>query len=384
MASPYDTLPRSVGAYEDARAEVIRHLVTWVARAWPPNRPMDPALWFQLFADQYADQVVAAQLEAAVLAEWSVDHALELQHVPVADSTPALSPAAFASTDGYGRPVLGQAYASAGAVGGAAQGAIEAGGDPLVARALAWASVAESLAVATQTMVSDASRSAKSARMLARDTGWVRVLTPPSCSRCAVLAGKWHRNATAGFQRHPRCDCTQIPVSDASDPEFAGAFFEARDYFDSLSTAEQDRVFTKAGAQAIRDGADVGQVVNARRGMSTVNDKFGFRTQVTSEGTTKKGWARMYLGSNYQAKLRKQPGSRYRRTDRRRLMPEEIYRMAGGDRDRSMSLLHANGYYTDASPSLNRGWSRDDEVAAARERARKKLQDRGVRPVANL
>jgi hypothetical protein len=44
--------------------------------------------------------------------------------------------------------------------------------------------------------------------------------------------------------------------------------FDPNAYFRSLSTQDQDRIFTNAGAQALRDGADMGRVVNARRGMS--------------------------------------------------------------------------------------------------------------------
>lgn len=381
--SPYDTLPRSVGAYEDARAEVIRQLILWVARRWPPGRPIDPAVWFERFADEYADTVVLAQLEAAILADWSIDNALEHQGARLRASDPSLDLTAYTSTDGTGRPVMGQAYAAAGQVGGAVEGALEAGGDVTVALAQAWATAGRSLATATQTMVSDTSRSVKSAKMLARDTGWVRVLTPPSCSRCAALAGKFHRNPTADFQRHPQCDCTQMPVTDTDDPEFQGAFYSAQDYFDSLGEKEQDRIFTRAGAQAIRDGADPAQVINARRGMSTVTDRFGHRTHITDEGTTKRGWASRYLRQSYETKLQKQPGTRYRRMDRPRLMPEEIYKIAGHDRDIAKSLLHKNGYYLDASPTLRSDlsfYTRDAELREATERATEKLRARGVKP----
>jgi hypothetical protein len=60
---------------------------------------------------------------------------------------------------------------------------------------------------ALQTAVTDAARDATAASIVARpDVGWVRMVNPPCCSRCAVLAGrvyKWND----GFQRHPRCDC---------------------------------------------------------------------------------------------------------------------------------------------------------------------------------
>ena len=39
------------------------------------------------------------------------------------------------------------------------------------------------------------------------------------------------------------------------------------DRFNGMSEEEQDKVFGHADAQAIRDGADIYQVVNAHRGM---------------------------------------------------------------------------------------------------------------------
>lgn len=380
MRSQYAHLSAEVRDLENARADVIRELLVWVASIWPPGRAMDPAVWFQRFADVYAEKATMAQLEAAILAGWSVDAALASQGVRSAGAG-ELSPMMLASVDGAGRPVLGQAYASAGIVGGAVEDAMEAGESATVARAQAWRSAGLSIALATQTMVSDASRAAKSVRMLSRNASWVRVLTPPSCSRCAVLAGKTFVSAMADFNRHPGCDCTQMPVVGNKSPLASKLSYSPDDYFHSLSPTAQDRIFTKAGAQAIRDGADVSQVVNARRGMSPASVAPGARRSVTTEGITKRGWAARYLRESYGAKLQKQPGSRYRRIDRPRLMPEQIYRIAGGDRDRALSLLHANGYLVDASPGLHGGVSyfpRDAEIDLATDRAKKRLQTRGA------
>ncbi len=54
------------------------------------------------------------------------------------------------------------------------------------------------------TQVADTGRAATSVAMTAnpRVTGYVRMLVPPSCGRCAVLAGRRYR-VSAGFQRHP-------------------------------------------------------------------------------------------------------------------------------------------------------------------------------------
>ncbi|MCK2199189.1 hypothetical protein [Corynebacterium callunae] len=382
MTAPLATLPRSVSTYEDARAEVIRDLLVYLSSIWPPGQPMDPREWFEKYAEGYADAVILAQMEAALLAAWSVGEALAAQGSTKNSEYP-LDVLAFTSTDGQGRPVMGQAYASAGMVGAAGAGAAAAGASGSAAIAEAWPIVAMSLARATQTIISDTSRSVKSAEMVSRNVGWIRTLTPPSCPRCAILAGKFHRNPTAGFNRHPGCDCTQVPYDeDRKHPDFQGLFVEPKDYFDTMNQTEQDKWLGKANAQAVRDGADFNQVINARRGMSTVTDKFGQRTVVTTEGTSKKGWAAQYLRKQYGAKLEKQPGSRYRQMNRPRLMPEEIYKIADGDRDIAMNLLHKNGFYLDASPTLTSKMSfypRERELAEAAKRARQKLQARGLK-----
>ncbi len=153
------------------------------------------------------------------------------------------------------------------------------------------ATVAEALASAGSwlsgtllTMLADTRRDVYGADMIRRPTlaGYTRMLNAPSCSRCVVLAGKWFR-WNQGFQRHPRCDCLHIP----SNENVAGDFTTDPDaYFGSLSKAEQDRVFTKSGARAIRDGADIYRVENVRlRGLSSSKSrqaiKYGTPTRVT-------------------------------------------------------------------------------------------------------
>lgn len=76
MINPYEGLPASVGAYESARADIIRDLLISLGYMWAPNRPMDPVQWFNRFGERYAERVRRAQIEAALLAEWSVDNAL--------------------------------------------------------------------------------------------------------------------------------------------------------------------------------------------------------------------------------------------------------------------------------------------------------------------
>lgn len=181
----------------------------------------------------------------------------------------------------------------------------------------------------TASEVADAGRSAVGTAIVAdrKVSGYVRVLSPPSCARCVILAGKTFHSAVA-FQRHPHCDCVHMPVAYGFRPHTT----DPDAYFHSLSEAEQRRVFGRAGAQAIRDGADIGQVVNARRGMYALGDRYGLKA--TREGMTKRGLARQRLRALERGG--RAPG-------KVRLMPESIYRIAA-DRDEAIRLLYRYGY----------------------------------------
>jgi hypothetical protein len=95
-------------------------------------------------------------------------------------------------------------------------------------------------------------------------THYVRVVQPGACSRCAILAGK--DSYSTAFKRHPACRCTAMPV-DSLDSSPARLFANPTDYFETMSREEQDRIFTKAGAEAIRAGADPVAVVSPRGGV---------------------------------------------------------------------------------------------------------------------
>lgn len=193
---------------------------------------------------------------------------------------------------------------------------------------------------------------------------YVRVINAGACSRCAILAGK--SSYRVAFKRHPACRCTAAPVAGGEDiPE--GMFAGPHDYFESLPRDEQDRVFTKSGAEAIRQGADPAKVVNARRGAYGIGysghsngpqvnvnrlqkltigkraDGTPLQVYATSEGTSyRSSWARQQIdvAGNYA----KGAGDRYRKTTMVRLMPEQIAVMAGGDAARWRELLAKYGY----------------------------------------
>lgn len=151
--------------------------------------------------------------------------------------------------------------------------------------------------------------------------GWIRVLDPPSCGRCAVLAGRFYKWSD-GFLRHPNCDCKHMPVT---QPVAKGIVVDSQAYFDSLSEADQDRLFGRGEAEAIRNGADIAQVVNAtarRNGMYTADHG----RRYTREGTTRKGF---YGGR----------GSKVRRPT-----PWQIMKDSRGDREVAIEMLARYGY----------------------------------------
>lgn len=95
--------------------------------------------------------------------------------------------------------------------------------------------------------------------------GWIRRLQQPSCGRCTILAGRKYTKS-AGFDRHPNCDCVHSPLS---KPDYADFEIPAEaaptQVFNSLSEANQNKYFGKAQADAIRDGRSVISAVNQQR-----------------------------------------------------------------------------------------------------------------------
>jgi hypothetical protein len=217
------------------------------------------------------------------------------------------------------------------------------------------------LSLIVQTAIADAGRQADRVDATAKQvTRYVRVVQAGACSRCAVLAGK--ADYSTAFLRHPRCHCTSMPLFGSDNAPVPEGFYASDlDYFDSLSKSEQDRVFTNQGARAIRDGADVSQVVNARRGAdlrpgglrqrtTALSNELGvdekgnpIKVFTTGEGTTMRG---AYGRAEYRRKQEfiKPKGERYRRTANARLMPETIYQVARGDQARAVALLRQYGY----------------------------------------
>ncbi len=165
-----------------------------------------------------------------------------------------LVPRAFAGTSADDRPLVDVlSYATR-----RAWTMLDAGADYATANTSATATLTRIVANETTQAGINAERVGMVAQPHA--TGYVRFLSPPSCGRCAVLAGKWFEWNT-GFARHPGCDCKHVPAADAAG--VTDVRVNPRDYFDALSPAEQDHYFGPDEAAAIRGGADLQDTVNA-------------------------------------------------------------------------------------------------------------------------
>jgi hypothetical protein len=148
------------------------------------------------------------------------------------------------------------------------------------------------------TLVADAARAAESVSIALRPgVGYVRYVSTPCCSRCAILAGRFYR-WSSGFQRHPRCDCTHLPTTDPRS--------EYRQNPHDLVDRGLVSGLSKADTKALSDGADLNRLVNFKNG----------------------GVQRVDFGS------------------RMRLMPDAIYRAAEGNRETAIRLLQTHGYIT--------------------------------------
>jgi hypothetical protein len=197
---------------------------------------------------------------------------LDMQNVDLA-GLPDVNPGAFAGIASDGRDLESLL---AGAV-IRTRGRIRRGQTP----AEAMQTGALFLRTVANTQLSDAGRAAdqvaivaaepKSRRGRPQTIGWVRMLQPPSCGRCAILAGRFYKWSD-GFLRHPNCDCRHIPVTEnvagdlTTDPKL---------YFNSLTPQEQNDLFGKANAEAIFAGADMSRVINAtgrKNGMFVASD----------------------------------------------------------------------------------------------------------------
>lgn len=317
----------------DARYRQVQSLAqAVVARVQSIWSGLDPAnILASLQGDQggaILDAVVAGQLTAAEGAQAFVGLAMA-ERGAAARVAAEVEPAAFAAIASDGRPLTTLLFQPAITT----YTTLAAGADPRTALLAGMNQMARMVSL----QVTDASRAATQTAMAThrRCIAYVRVVKLPACGRCIILAGRQYSYST-GFQRHPKCDCGMDPIDierwdDVPSPEKLVA---------QMTPEEQRKRLGAAAVDALSKGADLSQVVNARRGMQTMT-VFGRKVQATTEGSTVRGIAGKRLSRDMGAD--KLPGQRYRRSKTPRLMPEEILRLAD-DRDHQLRLLKKHGY----------------------------------------
>ncbi|WP_158885063.1 hypothetical protein [Amycolatopsis anabasis] len=288
--------------YYRAQQRIVRQAANQVQRAWTE---LDTETWPELRPELVA-AITEGQADAAALA-------------------PRYIAATLAAAGAVSNP-LGELVAR-GFAGRAANGlslarlvdfafslyrrAIGLGMPPSEARA---AGLARAL-LYTSTEVADAGRLAVQVGSVLEPeiAGHERIVHLPACGRCTQLAGRLYRNST-GFLRHPRCDCSMKPVTrEQWRTQRPGN--NPRALFTAMTPEQQEKAFGKGGAAAIRAGADLSRVVNARR-KGAVYVAGGH--EYTREAITSRGVGRQ-LGD-----LKKRPGRRYRTSGVARPTPAQL------------------------------------------------------------
>lgn len=335
-------------AHKASRERLTSRATARALRLWRSMQLGDLDASWDRIAPLLLDLATAAQLQAAKESTSYVNRVAD--YYGGADAA-VLVPEAFTGVALDGREIVPAAYSAVTAT----KTLIGRG----VAQEQAFLTGASYLATVFGAAIQDMGRMADLSLGSARGyPRFVRVVSPTACSRCAILAGK--SSGAVAFLRHPRCRCSVWLMPNATATTPAGMFDNPDEFFDSLSPAQQDRTFTKAGAFAIRNGADPLKVVNARRGAykvgsgTSVNlnrlmpldigvkaDGSRLRVFATVEGTTARGaFGRRELELTGQATR----AGRYRRTTTVRLMPEQILKMARNNPARARELLIKYGY----------------------------------------
>lgn len=171
--------------------------------------------------------------------------------------------------------------------------------DPVVLGSMVAATSDAEFARLIASLIQDAGRAAEQVAVAVRPrVGWVRQLSPPSCSRCAVLAGRVYRYSD-GFMRHPHDNCVTVPVRDGDTAQVPDV--------EGMARKGQVSGLSQADLKALGNGADLGSLVNVRRSQA---------------GLTVAGSTIARAG---------------------RLTPAGIYRLSS-DRSQALALLEQNGY----------------------------------------
>jgi hypothetical protein len=285
-AATAQAAPAAAGAYQAAQSKTSQAAALAAIGIWRniDGKNLDASFAFllpQLLAVVARSQTLAAAAGVSFLAR-----ILALGNA--APSGQRLDPGAFAGLTGDGRPMAGLLYTPV----ALSKHYIGQGQriEDVIAREEAH------MALLVRTQVQDAGRTALQSQMAAEPKvrGYVRKVNLPSCARCIILSGRFYRYS-AGFLRHPCCDCTMIPA-------VGDEHVEAQDPAELIARMQADhparlrKSLTDGDLKALEHGADLNQVVNAHRGMATAAGP-GRPVGVTLEGTTRRGFAGKRLGA---------------------------------------------------------------------------------------
>lgn len=277
-------LPATATEYARASRREQQAALAAIRRQWRRMGPDFDSSWAAI-APTLLAIIGTAQRRTAELSVAYIPAVLEetgqLRSIPAAAET---NVAAFVGVTGAGTAVADQIAAAP----IRAKQAVSEG----MSQARALMVGGQWLTATTGTILSDTGRAVETTGMATRDvSGFVRMLNPPSCGRCAVLAGRWYRK-DAGFPRHPGCDCRGIPASESISGDMT---LDLHAYLDSLDEAGQVKVLgSKANLEAWRDyGAEPQQIINAYRGgIRTAQGTYGGGTvKYTTDASTRRSLA---------------------------------------------------------------------------------------------
>lgn len=292
---PVPSPERVARAHQADRQAVTKAAADAAAQAWARVEPAQIVDSWMAQLPQLTVVVGGAQLAAAQTADDYLDESADAAGLDPATDL-EVDPQAFAAVAsdgrGLGSLLMSPAFTVLSALAGGAglASAVQLGG--------------QHLDTIARTQVADAGRLADGVALAARKeiTGYVRQVVGATCSRCIILSGRWYAY-NAGFQRHPRCDCVHVP-STREQWRASKTVKTPREIYDSLSAAERQRAgWSLADQRAVEDGSDLMAVTNVKG--------------VTAAGTSR------------------QAG---------RLLPSDIYRLGGADRDAAIRLLREHGY----------------------------------------
>lgn len=281
---PAQNLPQTATEYARASRREQRTALAAIRRQWRQMGGNFDASWF-VVAPSVLAIVGLAQRRTAELADAYIPAVLEetgqTRSIPAAAET---NVTAFVGVTGSGAAVSDQiGLAPVRAKQAVAEGMTEV---------QALSSAGYWLTATVGTILSDTGRAVETTAMATRNvTRYVRMLNPPSCGRCVVLAGRQYRMRDA-FDRHPGCDCRHIPASESIAGDMT---LDLHSYLDSLDEAGQVKVLgSKANLEAWRDyGAEPQQIINAYRGgIRSAQGTYGGGTvKYTTDASTRRSLA---------------------------------------------------------------------------------------------